>query len=115
MFKNALDKAIYAGLILSIVFLLLHLPKKKRPVFNQVFGQVIALMLSSLGVIFALDCGYVTLTASPANLGVLANYKFPVILGTIAWLYFAVEKIIEIFSKLLTYQKDQENDNPADQ
>jgi hypothetical protein len=96
---------IYIGLVLTLIFLLLHIPFRKRPVFDS----IAVLMLACAGVSMAFDCGYITLTASEGDLGVLADYRFPMILGVLAWLFLSVTKIWETFYQLLTYKQREEN------
>ncbi len=86
-----------------VVFLLLHLYKRKTPDFLE----SISVILSTVGIFTGSDFLRVALFAKSKDLGVLANHRVPMVIGAVAIIWLSILGEIKVFYPILTAKKDE--------
>ncbi|MDD2468214.1 MAG: hypothetical protein PHI97_29900 [Desulfobulbus sp.] len=88
---------IYVGLFVGVIYLAIHAFKKEKPEFTK-FATII---LSCIGAVVSLDFGYIAITETDQNLGILYSQRVPMFLGALAVTWLAVERVLNIYCQLI--------------
>lgn len=112
---NTTTLGIYLGIIVSIIYLIINLRKKKKPNLSH----VAVIILSATAITVSFDLGKVALFATTDDLGILREQRVPMVLGAIAVVWTSIESVFDIYKPLLeitapstSSNQTQTNPNP---
>lgn len=111
---NSTTLGIYLGIACSVVYLIFHAIKKKKPNLSH----VAVIILSATAITVSLELGKVALMASTDELGILKEQRVPMVLGAIAVVWTSIESVFDIYKPLLVMNpipsasQTQTNPNP---
>jgi hypothetical protein len=97
MIRRPFNIGVCIGLVLLVVFLVIHFIQKTTPQLTDAIRLVVACLAS----VSSVDCVRIVLKKS-ADLGELESHKLTVLLGALAVFWVAVQIIFNIFRGILT-------------